>query len=275
MLSGALFNVFEKYKSVTGHAFSAGLVTETDKDAYEEIFSSIRSAAQKAIQSGDFSRWFKSLSTRFSRSGGVQGQRPVDLWTSVINVESENLGRYPQIYLIASGAGLEIGFAVSIHESDYYNANIKQQNRTIIPILYGKLPNHNSDFVANLDSELSKHGNWQFGLKTRQGSTGNFNSLSELIKFLKSPESSIQGGGCIYRTIEAKEFDAPGFDLDAAFSEVVARFAPLMRMLVFRPEENLKRKSRRRQHLWWLPQAPAIAYGFSRLTQSFSISMEH
>ena len=161
----------------------------------------------------------------------MQGQRPVDLWASVINVESDIFGRYPQVYVIASSSGLEIGFGVAIHEDDYYNAEIKQRNRAIVPILYQKLPDPASAFVRELDNELENDGVWKFGLKTRQGEMGNFTSLSELIRFLKSSESSAQGGGSVYQIIEPERANSSEFDLGVVFSRTVARFAPLMRLL--------------------------------------------
>jgi hypothetical protein len=94
---------------------------------------------------------------------------------------------------------------VAIHEDDYYNAEIKQRNRAIVPILYRKLPDPTSAAVRELDSELENDGVWKFGLKTRQGEMGNFTSLSELIRFLKSSESSAQGGGSVYQIMNQKK----------------------------------------------------------------------
>ena len=140
MLSQTHFSLFEKYKTAGTHAFSNGNVSEDDKDRYQESFSALLQSVSQSIAGGEFSQDFKSWSARFFRDGGMQGQRPVDLWASVINRDWDAFGRYPQVYAIASDLGLEIGFAVAIHEDDYYNSEIKRKNRTIVPMLYCKLP---------------------------------------------------------------------------------------------------------------------------------------
>jgi hypothetical protein len=239
MINAESFSVFERYKDAGQHAFSNDVVTTADKALYQEIYSGLIGAAQAAISADPYARQFRVWSVRFFQDGGVQGHRPVDLWVCIINQESEILGRYPQVYAIASESGLEIGFAVSIHESDYYNAEVKQRNRNIVPILYGKLPDPQSQFVQNLDTSLRTEPGWQFGVKTRQGSTGSFGSFSELVTYLKSPSSSVRGGGSIYQIITPEEIDADTFDIDQLFSEVLDRFAPLMRLLLPTPEESV------------------------------------
>lgn len=231
MLTEAHFKVFEKYKTAGGHAFSNGTVTEEDKDRYQDIFGSLRSAAEFAIEKSPHSQYFKILTCRFHRNGGIQGQRPVDLWVSVVNTDSGSFDRYPQVYLIASDAGLEIGFAVAIHESDYYNVGIKQRSRRIVPILYDKFPQAGSSTVTELASKLRSDGGWQFGLKTRQGANGSLGGIGELIAFLKSPDRNAQGGGAIYRIFKPTELAQADFNLDTYFSDVLNTFAPLMRLL--------------------------------------------
>ena len=154
MLTQVMFEVFGKYKSAPPHAFSTGFVSEKDKDYYHRIYETLRAAAKHAIRNPPFSEWFEVWGSRFSKQGGVQGQRPVDLWFSVINVESNSDSRYPQIYMIASEAGIEMGFAVAIHEDDYYNKEIKAKNRAILPHLYQKLPDPDSEIVRRLDAQL-------------------------------------------------------------------------------------------------------------------------
>src|SRR5262245_58743071 len=106
MLSQAHFQLFEKYKDAGAHAFSTGIVSESDKDLYQELFISLINAAKQSIDTPPLAQKFGVLSTRFFRNGGVQGQRPVDLWASIINNDSA-FGRYPQVYVIASSEGFE------------------------------------------------------------------------------------------------------------------------------------------------------------------------
>ena len=193
------------------HAFSTGVVTDADKDLYQEVFGSLQYATEQSITNTPFSQFYETRSTKFGRNGGVQGHRPVDLWSSVVNVESEVFGRCPQVYVIASELGFEIGFAVTIHEDDYHNTAIKARQRNIIPILYRKLPDPGSNIVSDLDDELLKDGVWSFGTKTRQRSAPNFRSLEELISFLKSSNSSVQGGGAIYRIVDPDQVTSARF----------------------------------------------------------------
>ena len=76
MLSEAHFKVFQRYETAGAHAFSTGMVTDADKDIYQEIFVALRDAAEQSIASPPFSGHFKSWTVRFGRKGGVQGHRP-------------------------------------------------------------------------------------------------------------------------------------------------------------------------------------------------------
>lgn len=231
MFIGDDLKVFSKYRDSGAHAFSNNIVSEEDKDRYANIHSSIIDTAHLVVDGFGKPDCYKVWGSRFGRDGGVQGQRPVDLWVSVINKGSEPFGRYPQVYMIATDEGIEIGFSVAIHEGDYYNAEIKLRNRSIVPILYSKLPSADSPMIVDLNNELSRDGHWLFGMKSRQASKQDFSSLGDLIAFLKSSESSEKGGGSIYRLIKSEEIDQAGFDLGAAFEVALNLFTPLMRIL--------------------------------------------
>lgn len=232
MVTGADFSIFSRYKDAGEHAFSNNIVTGEDKDRYQSIFETLLAAATASISNKPYSDYYRVWNTRFFRDGGVQGQRPVDLWAAVINVESDVMGRYPQVYAIASDQGIELGCGIAIHESDYYNQEIKRRNRAIVPILYNKLPEPGSRMVADLDERLAQEGGWLFGLKTRQGALGTFASLAEMIRYLKSEESTVQGGGAIYRIIGPEYFNEARFTLSQAYGHAVQIFTPLMRTLV-------------------------------------------
>lgn len=195
-------------------------------------------AARRSIAREPFETWFDIWHGRFGHDGGVQGHRPVDLWASVVNREPEAFDRFPQVYIIASGAGLEIGFSVAIHESDYYDIAVKEKNRELIPLVYGKLPPPDSELVETLDERLLEDGDWQFGIKARKGVRKSFSSLAELIRFLRST-LSLKGGGSIYKLIAPDKLTT-NFDLDKAYSEALTRFAPLMRALTPSAAERVR-----------------------------------
>jgi predicted restriction endonuclease len=97
-----------------------------------------------------------------------------------------------------------------------------------------------------LDERLKGNGTpWLFGLKTRQGALGSFGSLAEMIRFLKSGESSAQGGGAIYRIIDPNDFDATGFSLAKEYVDAVHLFTPLMRTLVPTSSEQTRLESQK------------------------------
>jgi hypothetical protein len=229
MLTPKHFEIFEKYKTAGAHAFSNDIVSLDDKQRYSDIHSSLISAAEfgTSLDNG-----FKFWNSRFHKVGGVQGQRPKDLWSAIINENSELFGRYPQIYFIANELGLEIGFSVAIHEADYYDEDIKIRNRLIVPILYRMFPPVNSDIVKTLSNSLKgDEGNWYFGVKSRQGLKGDFETLGDLVNFIKSGAASDKGGGSIYKVIPPNELTKQTFSLENEAQKMMAFFGPLMRSL--------------------------------------------
>ena len=183
---------------------------------------------------------FKFWNSRFHKSGGVQGQRPKDLWSAIINDDSELFGRYPQIYFIANELGLELGFSVAIHEADYYDEDIKVRNRLIVPILYRMFPPVDSDVVKTLSNLLEEdEGDWYFGVKSRQGLKGDFQALGDLVKFIKSGDASDKGGGSIYKLIPPSELTKQSFSLEIEVQRMLTLFGPLMRSLTLSGSDSV------------------------------------
>ena len=76
----------------------------------------------------------------------------------------------------------------------------------------------------------------EFASKSRKGSAGDFPSLEELVRFLKSSASSEKGGGSVHYLVPISEIGA-GFDVSRAFADALEIFAPLMRALTPTPSE--------------------------------------
>ena len=223
MLTAKHFEVFEKYKNAGAHAFSNDIVSLDDKQRYSDIHSLLINAAKfgTSLDNG-----FKFWNSRFHKSGGVQGQRPKDLWSAIINDDSELFGRYPQIYFIANELGLELGFSVAIHEADYYDEDIKVRNRLIVPILYRMFPPVDSDVVKTLSNLLEEdEGDWYFGVKSRQGLKGDFQALGDLVKFIKSGDPS--------------ELTKQSFSLEIEVQRMLTLFGPLMRSLTLSGSDSV------------------------------------
>lgn len=225
------FLVFEIYENAEGHAFSKGIVTEEDKDSYHRIFELLRSSVQQAIEQSTAPEELDDWNCRFGRDGGVQGQRPVDLWASIINRESDPFSRFPQVYVIASQVGVEIGFSVSIHEDDYFNQELKRKNRSIIPIINSKLPSPDSEVVAAIDTALAADGGWLFGEKARQGPLSSFSDFASTVAHLKSAHSSPKGGGSAYKIFSYEEATADEGRIADELTKALLIFRPVMHML--------------------------------------------
>lgn len=231
------FLVFGIYRDAGEHAFSNDIVTQADKDSYNAIFSHLRDAVAGAIDSAPASDELDDWTVKFGRKGGVQGHRPKDLWASIINRGSEAFSKFPQVYVIASETGVEVGFSVTIHEDDYYNAEVKRKNRSIVPIINAKLPDPDSDIVSAIDAVLSSETGWIYAAKTRQGSQSSFAGLPELVAHLRSGASTTKGGGAIYRILDFEEVADSDVRLEQELSHVLTLFRPIMQLLQPTSEE--------------------------------------
>ncbi|MHA6332670.1 HNH endonuclease [Qipengyuania sp. CAU 1752] len=224
------FLVFETYKDAPGHAFSKGVVSEADKDSYERVFQHLRSAVAGAIARSPAAAELDDWNCRFGRDGGVQGQRPVDLWASIINRDSDAFSRFPQVYVIASENGVEVGFSVTIHEDDYFNAELKRKNRSIVPLVNAKLPSPTSELAQEIQNVLSSEQGWHYGEKARQGPVSSFADFPAVISYLKG-QGSPRGGGSVYRFLGFEEVAEGGNRLENELVHVLELFLPVMRML--------------------------------------------
>lgn len=224
--------VFEKYVDASKHAFANSVVTEDDKDSYNRINQSLIAAAEFAIKNSPEPENYKLLKSKFHRNGGVQGHRPVDLWVTITNKDSGVFEGFPQTYIIASRFGLEIGFAVSIHEDDYYNQEIKKRNRPIVRALGRKLPEVNSPEAREFSEILSAQQGWHYNTKSRRYGKSEFANFIELLRYLRSGESSHKGGGAIVKQFSIKNISETEIDLNSVLSETLNIFHPLMRQLL-------------------------------------------
>ena len=225
------FLVFDTYKSAEGHAFSKGIVSEDDKDRYFRVFEYLRDAVAGAIQRTTAPETLDVWNCRFARKGGVQGQRPVDLWASIINRDSDAFSKFPQIYVIASEKGVEVGFSVTIHEDDYFNSELKRKNRSIIPIINSKLPPSDSPVVGRIQAALTAEPGWKYGEKARQGPISSFVSFPQVIDHLKSGRGTPKGGGSVYRIFDFEDIAASDDKLENELVHALDLFRPIMQML--------------------------------------------
>ncbi|MEX2376003.1 MAG: HNH endonuclease [Dehalococcoidia bacterium] len=135
----------------------------------------------------------------------------------------------PQVYAIASERGVEVGFAVSIAEKDYFDVETKERNRAIVPFISSKIPSGTEPISQALAHAIGAQGGWHFNSKTRliQGNDGFdvFASIGEMFDHLKV-EGLATGGGAVCRVFKFEQL--ADLDLEAEFGQAVSLFAPLL-----------------------------------------------
>ncbi len=227
------FRVLEKWKSAPAYAFGQvgkeGVVSSEEKESFWRIYSALGEAASAAMDSHPNADKLRLKRMNYSRERGSRGHRPKDLWASVCALGAEVFEDKPQVYAIASHRGLEIGFAASISEDDYFDTASKERNRAIVPFINAKLPSPEDSLTVQLDAHLASSGGWHFNTKTRlvtgQAGFDQFGSAAELISHLKAAGDDA-GGGVICRVYPIDLLSS--VDLDAEFESAVGIFAPLL-----------------------------------------------
>lgn len=234
MQSANDFYVFSKWLVAPSGAFGIkdrpAVVPQEDKEAYWRIHSELLDAANTAIANHSNDKLFLRPKN-YSRERGSRGHRPVDLWVSICGDGAEAFGFMPQVYAIASTRGLEVGFAASIPESDYFDQESKNRNRALVPLINARLPNPDSNAAASLAAKLVQDGGWAFSTQTRlvPGDSGYdaFGSLTALLAHLKT-KGTMTGGGCISRVYSPD--DLKKVDLSFEFDLALNRFGPLLEL---------------------------------------------
>ena len=225
--------IFSRWRKAPANAFGsknkAGVIPVEDKERYSLIYNELMRAAESARGNLSDPSLVEIKSMNYSHKYGSRGHRPVDIWVSICGAKSEAFARMPQIYAIASERGLEIGFAISINEDDYYDPSVKSRNRTIVPLINQKLPAPDDVLTKSISEKLTNEGGWYYNKKARlspdEVGFGEWSSFSDLIQSIKLSGTS-QGGGSICKFYAVDELQQ--LDLDAEFSRVVEIFLPVL-----------------------------------------------
>jgi len=94
------------------------------------------------------------------------------------------------------------------------------------------LPEADSPIIRTLSDGLATNGgNWFFGVKSRQGLKGDFNTFADLVNHIKSGNASAKGGGSVYKIISPTQAVEATFRLDDEVRIMMELFGPLMRSL--------------------------------------------
>jgi hypothetical protein len=129
------------------------------------------------------------LTSGFHLKSGVRGAIPKDLWFGVYRRQNatEFLGN-PQLFAIASGRGVELGFYMSTHPSDFSNSQLKARLRAAAPAIYRQLPNPDSPAAVELERSLGNQ--WDFRRKSRlEPGRREFDDLSAWLRYRQAVTS--------------------------------------------------------------------------------------
>lgn len=233
MQSAPDFRVFSTWANASEYAFGKkgqpGIVDAEDKEAYWRVFSELTNCAQGALDGHPRASDLFLRPKNYSRERGSRGHRPKDLWVSICFRGAEQFGYLPQVFVIASERGIELGFAASIAEDDYFDAASKERNRAIIPLLNSKLPPANGPLIAKLMSGLVSRRGWHYNLKTRllPGNSGfdRFGSLAEMVRHLRQA-GEFSGAGTACKVFG--EGELVGLDLERELRSALEIFFPLL-----------------------------------------------
>jgi hypothetical protein len=217
--------VLSRYEQAGQGAWTT--MPEADKEAYRKVHNRLDQILATTLRAFPGASFLDKCATLgFNTSGGVRGNRPKDLWSALFPRGAE--AYMPQVYLITSHRGIELGYAAAIHQRDFSDQAFKAKLRSLAPRIFDALPGPTSDPVRRLSAELAQRGGWYFRRKTRLLPKENdFGSLSDLLIFLKSTEGKVWGAGTVTRYWLPHEL-TDDVDLTEEFLSATTLFQPLM-----------------------------------------------
>ncbi|MGX0966092.1 MoxR-like ATPase [Bradyrhizobium japonicum] len=204
-----------------------------ERTAYKRIHEALRRLGQIVIDELGGGRDYKlKLTSGFNPNSGIRGGKPKDLWFGVYRKENEDrfVGN-PQLFMIASGRGLEWGFAPLTHPDDFSNQDLKRRTREVAGSILQQLPMPHSSEANELQTALSNSEAWYFRRKQRlDPNQSEFQSLQDWLMFLKSADGARNAGGGIIRYALIDEIDA--IDLAEEAKQIASLFRPLMERII-------------------------------------------
>jgi hypothetical protein len=218
-------HVLSRYEHAGQGAWTT--MPEADKEAYRKIHARLEQILAGTLSAfPGASSLDKCVTLGFNPTGGVRGNRPKDLWCAIFPRGAE--AYMPQVYLIVSHRGIELGYAAAIHPRDFSDQAFKAKLKSLAPRIFHALPDPTSDAARELSAELVRQGHWYFRRKTRLSPKENdFGGLSDLLSFLKSAEGTAWGAGTVTRYWLPHEL-SDDVDLAEEFLNATRLFQPLM-----------------------------------------------
>jgi MoxR-like ATPase len=216
--------VLSKYEYAPQGAWTT--MPTDDKSAYRRIHVGLQQILASALSGlADGSSLDKCLTLGFNPNGGVRGNRPKDLWCAVFPRGAE--AYMPQVYLIVSHRGVELGYAAAIHPKDFSNADFKSKLKSLAPRIFDALPDPALGTIKQLSETLTQQSRWYFRRTTRLVPKEiDFTSLESLLSFLKSTDGKAWGAGTVTRYWLPHELS--GVNFAEEFMSAARLFQPLM-----------------------------------------------
>jgi hypothetical protein len=197
---------------------------EADRDVYRSIHHKL-DALGKATENETL-RY--TLTSGFNLQSGVRGNRPKDLWCALSHRDSANNMGMPQIYIIVSDRGVELGFAAAIHRGDFSNPGLRQRLAELAPKIFDAIPEYDSEAMQSLQHLLLSSHDWRFRKKNRlpADDPDDFSSLEKFLTHLKSESGKNFGAGVIAKVWSAQNL--LGVDIDSEFKHAATIFQPII-----------------------------------------------
>jgi MrcB-like, N-terminal domain/AAA domain (dynein-related subfamily) len=217
--------VLSKYEHAGQGAWTT--MPQGDKDSYLRVHARLEQIVEETLAAiPDAASLSSCLTLGFKPNSGVRGNRPKDLWCALFPRQAE--AYMPQVYLIVSHRGIELGYAAAVHPRDFSDQAFKNKLKSLAPRIFDALPDPQAASVSELSETLSRRGGWYFRRKTRlTPKESDFPSLAALLSFLKSAEGKSWGAGTISRYWLPHEVTGD-VDLAQEFLEASELFRPLI-----------------------------------------------
>lgn len=209
------------------------LLTHEDREVFRRVNRELEALGEAAVAQlgGGFT---VETTSGFHERSGVRNTRPKDVWVAVVNANSDAFVGMPQVFMIASGRGIEYGFAAAIHRADFSNQVIKRRLALVVPGLFDLLPSPTSTTVQQLQQRLDRwRPRWHYRDRLRKEPGDEFADLSALMTDLQTPAAKKRGAGAVTQYYEPNELTS-AVSLASDFARATELFAPLMRYVADR-----------------------------------------
>lgn len=203
-------------------------LTDDERNAYIRITSALTEVGRATLATLGDEEYQLKLTAGFNLGSGVRGGIPKDLWFGIYAKENaEKFVRNPQLFLIVSERGVELGFSASTHPSGFSDASIKAKMRAAAPTIFDLMPPSTSEPTSQLSSALDKAGGWHFRRQTRLlPNDDDFVTLSDWLDYLHSGPGKADAGGSVSKYLTPSELEHHDLVLEAVQAAEI--FRPLM-----------------------------------------------